>query len=354
MSTTRYVEQNALPALLEALRTAFGQEQRILVPVLQPAVKESVVFKPWQLGMAFTLKKATVPPKEAVLPPCETLVQYKRTKNPENPAELTLEVTEETHCQPTIVFGCRPCDARGFSILDRPYLQGPFADPYYQRRRESLTVITQTCNSTGNTCFCHWTGSGPTHPEGSDVLMTAVENGYWLEAVSPRGEKLLAALSLADGAPHADAAQKVRENVNATLEPAPDLSKTQARLAARFTDADFWRDQTARCLSCGGCTYFCPTCYCFNITDEGDGYGENPGRRLRTWDSCMASHFTREASGHNSRPNTQDRMRNRISHKFSTYPETWGTFSCNGCGRCISNCPVCLDIRAIVLAATSD
>ena len=125
----------------------------------------------------------------------------------------------------------------------------------------------------------------------------------------------------------------------------------QAKVAARFTDVDFWEKETDRCLSCGACTYFCPTCYCFNITDEGEATSEKGGRRLRTWDNCMSPLFTREASGHNTRMEKALRMRNRVSHKFSTYPENWGTFSCNGCGRCISNCPVSLDIRQIVLDA---
>ena len=92
----------------------------------------------------------------------------------------------------------------------------------------------------------------------------------------------------------------------------------------------------------------------FNITDEGEGLSEKGGRRLRSWDNCMSSLFTREASGHNPRMLKAFRMRNRVSHKYSTYPENWGAFSCSGCGRCISNCPVCVDIRAIVLAAIED
>ena len=78
---------------------------------------------------------------------------------------------------------------------------------------------------------------------------------------------------------------------------------------------------------------------------------EKGGRRLRSWDNCMSSLFTREASGHNPRTLKAFRMRNRVSHKYSTYPENWGSFSCSGCGRCIGNCPVHLDIRAIVLDA---
>ncbi len=354
MSNTRFLTADALPKVVGALAAG----RRVLIPVRQPAVKQSVIFAPYKDGMPVELAKATIAPKEAVLPKCETLVSYRKIKDAENPAATALELHDTPQAEPTVVFGCRPCDARGFAVLDRPYLQGPFADPYYKARRDLLTVVTQTCPSTSTTCFCHWVGCGPDSAEGSDVLLTAVDGGYVLEAVTAKGEALLAELDgkapVTDGTDKLAAAQAARAAVRASLPAAPDLSQAQARIAARFADGDFWEAQTAQCLSCGACTYMCPTCYCFNITDEGDGV-DKTGRRIRTWDNCMSPLFTREASGHNARMTKGQRMRNRVSHKFSTYPENWnGAFSCNGCGRCINNCPVHLDIRAIVLAAIND
>lgn len=343
--SSAYLTQQALPDTLAKL----AGEQRVLAPQRQG---KAVVFAPWHGGAAFTLERATVPPKEAVLPHCETLLRFKRAKDPEDLGKMTLVLDDTPEAQPTVVFGARPCDARGFTVLDRPYTQGPFADPYYAARRKGLTVITRTCPDFCNTCFCTWVGSGPADPDGSDILMTDVDDGYVLEAVTPAGDALLGKLGLPDGAGKLDAAKAKRQAVADAMPKAPDLAPAQARIAERFGDVDFWQKQTAPCLSCGGCTYFCPTCYCFNITDEGDGLGEKEGRRLRTWDSCMSSHFTREASGHNPRMTKALRMRNRVSHKFSNYPTVWnGVMSCNGCGRCISQCPVHLDIRAIVLAA---
>ena len=101
-----------------------------------------------------------------------------------------------------------------------------------------------------------------------------------------------------------DEAKAAREKAAASQQPAPDLSKAARRLEQRFTDVDFWAEQTAKCLSCGACTYMCPTCQCFNISDEGDPL---EGRRLRSWDNCMSPLFTREASGHN--PRTAKAMR---------------------------------------------
>ena len=324
----------------------------MLAPVEKPADKKSVVFEEWTLDKPFTLEKATVPAKEAVLPQCETLLTYRRVKNPEDPSCVSLTLDDTPQALPTVVFACRPCDARGYVTLDRPYLQGPLIDPYYRARREQLTVLTLTCPRGCSTCFCHWVGGGPSSPEGSDVLMTEVEGGIVLQGLTPKGDALLEGSGLEEGSARFSDAEAARKAAWATLNKAPDLKNAPARVAARFTDVDFWEKETDRCLSCGACTYFCPTCYCFNITDEGDGY-QKPGRRLRTWDNCMSPLFTREASGHNPRTAKALRMRNRVSHKFATYPENWGAFSCNGCGRCISNCPVCLDIRAIVLDAVN-
>lgn len=348
MSVIRFVAIDGVSDLLRFL----SQEARVLVPVEKAATKTSVVFEEWSEGKPFTLDKATVPAKEAVLPQCEVLMTYTRVKDAEDPSKVSLQLDDTPTAEPTIVFACRPCDARGYATLDRPYLKGPFVDPYYKARREKLTVITLTCPRGCNTCFCHWVGGGPTSPEGSDVLMTQIADGYVLQAMTPKGEALLQASSLADGADRFSEAEAARKEAWASLDKAPNLKEAPAKVAARFTDVEFWEKETDRCLSCGACTYFCPTCYCFNITDEGEGY-QTPGRRLRTWDTCMSSLFTREASGHNPRTAKALRMRNRVSHKFATYPENWGSFSCNGCGRCISNCPVHLDIRAIVLDAVN-
>ena len=351
MSTFRFISSDGLPAFLAFLAT---DNCRVLVPTEKEAVKKSIVFEPWQEGKEFTLDKATVPPKGVVLPECETLLRYIKTKDPQDLEKVSLTLDDTPKASPTVVFACRPCDARGYEALDRPYLQGPYIDPYYKARREQLTVITLTCPSGCNTCFCHWTGGGPSSPKGSDILMTEIQDGYVLQAITPKGAELLAASPLEDGAALFPKAEEARKAAWASLQPAPDLKSAPQKVAARFTDVKFWEDQTSACLSCGACTYFCPTCYCFTITDEGEGLSKEGGRRLRSWDTCMSPLFTREASGHNPRTSKSLRMRNRVSHKFSTYPENWGTFSCNGCGRCISNCPVCLDIRSIVLAAMAD
>ncbi len=352
MSSLRFITMEALPTFLGELANNGDAPNRVLVPTKQG---KAVVFAPYNQGMEICFDKATVSPKDVALPRCETLVSYTYTKDTEDGGKMNLTLDDTPRAEPTVIFGCRPCDARGFGIIDRPYLQGPHADPYYRARRENMLIITRACTETCSTCFCHWVGSGPIDKRGSDIIMTQVAEGLIFEGVSEKGIATLEKSSLQAAA--ADAPEKVKAAhaaAAASLEKAPNIKAAKENLAALFEDMDFWQKQTAHCLSCGACTYMCPTCYCFNITDEGDGICGGPGKRLRTWDTCMASHFTREASGHNPRTARAVRMRNRISHKFSYYPNVWeDNYSCSGCGRCIAQCPVHLDIRAIVLAAVN-
>ncbi len=306
------------------------------------------------------LDRATVAPKALVLPQAETLLTYHKGKpEGENPASLTLATPLENAkpAKPCILFGARPCDVKGFVVLDRPYMQGPYKDPYYCKHRQNLACITQACPEAFSTCFCNWTYGSPSSEEGSDILFTAIntgaDNGFVLTAITEKGLELLS-----QGAfPQATEAQieactQAHTKAAESLPSPSTLARVPEAVASRFADTAFWEAQTVKCLSCGACTYLCPTCQCFSITDEGTS---QDGKRLRSWDSCMSSLFTREASGHNPRPDKAARMRNRISHKFSYYPDTYPqaepAYSCVGCGRCVRSCPVNLDIREVVAQA---
>lgn len=355
MSSLRFATPEALLGWLKKL----AAEYRVLAPRREGP---SVLFRPYTAAdldgvsdPAVLLARATASPKEAMLPHSETLVRFSATKDEEHPARLNASLTAPCRAEPTVVFGLRPCDARGFAVLDRPYLRGTFRDPYYAARREATLIITQACPTSLSTCFCHWVGSHPADPEGSDVLLTALSaeqgGGYVLAGVSDKGQALLEAAGFAAGDDKQAAVEAAHQTAADSLCPPSDLEDIPARVAARFTDSDFWIKETAKCLSCGACTYLCPTCQCFTITDEGSPL---EGRRLRSWDSCMSPQFTLETSGHNPRAEKFKRMRNRISHKFSYYPSAHeGAYSCVGCGRCVASCPVSLDIRRVVAAAVN-
>ena len=342
----------ATPKELTGWLAKIASGYRVLAPRQEGP---SVVYRPQSAeelasaDIAALLRRATASPKQAMLPQCETLVTFKSVKDAEDASKLTTTLENPCVAEPTVLFGCRPCDARGFVVLDRPYLEGPFKDPYYGARREATVIVTQACPSAFSSCFCNWVGSNPSDKEGSDILFTAVEGGFVLEVVTEKGQTLVADAGFADAADKAGDVQAAHEAAASSLPSPSTLTHVVEKVASRFTDKAFWEKETVKCLSCGACTYLCPTCQCFTITDEGS---QLDGRRLRSWDSCMTPLFTLETSGHNPRPSKADRMRNRVSHKFSFYPERYdGFFSCVGCGRCVVSCPVSLDIRHMVKAA---
>ena len=345
MGTRKYISEASLPEWLMEL----GRERRVIVPRREGYVVVPKVYE----GGPVLFERATTAPKAAVLPPCEELLRYTKVKNPAghaDPGISSIEIDDSVTVDAGLLFGFRPCDARGFVAIDRTCLdQGTVKDPYYQARREVLAIATLTCAHPASTCFCHWLNSGPDDPEGSDLMLTAIEGGYAVEAVTEQGEVFLKSPRLEDGAGRAEIVQTAREAARKRLGPKQSLEGAAAGLKAAFSDMDFWIAMSDRCIACGACTYMCPTCSCFNITDEEAGLS---GTRLRTWDSCMAAYFAREASGHNPRPSKAQRWRNRAGHKFAYHPALFvGTPACTGCGRCIMGCPSSVDIRAILLEA---
>jgi ferredoxin len=344
MAAVKYIPREKLPEWLKAL----AAQSRVLVPVEEGG---SVVFREYDPARAPVFgSDATAPPKGAVFPACQELFSYAYGKQGEDNAP-TLKLDPKTEAAPTVVFGAKPCGARGFLIFDRVYMGKKFPDPYYIAAREATVFVTMACATVENTCFCHWVGSGPADAAGSDVLLTPVEGGYTVEAVSEKGAKFLDNPALTDGAAKAAEAEAVKKASRDALGEAPDIATSPAALLSLFDDMEFWRDQSDKCVSCGACTYLCPTCYCFSITDEGTG---TAGRRMRSWDACMHFQFTLEASGHNPRPTKAHRLKNRVGHKFSYYPTLHdGLIACCGCGRCVKSCPVSVDIREIVQNAVA-
>ena len=127
-----------------------------------------------------------------------------------------------------------------------------------------------------------------------------------------------------------------------------DQPALTAKLPSLF-DGPLWADQSLRCVGCGACAFVCPTCVCFDIQEEAD---TRQGRRLRTWDSCGYHMFTLHASGHNPRETQGARWRQRIYHKFSYYPERYGTLGCVGCGKCTRACPVDMNLQEHLVEAS--
>jgi sulfhydrogenase subunit beta (sulfur reductase) len=297
-------------------------------------------------------RPANSPPKSIIYPQSETLFSYAFKKNPDEPQKMTVDLEDKIDAPDTVIFGGRPCDAKGFTIYDRVFIDTDTPDPYYKERREKTMIVTMTCDSPSAGCFCTSVGGGPAEKEGSDVLVTELEKGYFIKPLTEKGKAVLNQPGVEDGASYEQEALARQEATKRDVKHPFETDGNPKINESLFNADEFWEEVISKCVSCGACTYLCPTCYCFNITDE---QAVDKGERVRSWDACMFPHFTLEASGHNPRPRKQNRFRNRVGHKFAWYPEKYnGVIACCGCGRCIRYCPVSVDISEIVssLSAT--
>jgi sulfhydrogenase subunit beta (sulfur reductase) len=234
----------------------------------------------------------------------------------------------------------RPCETRALTILDRVFL-GETRDESYNTARQNTTVVGLHCLQPDRQCFCTSLGGGPFETEGMDLSLIPVESKRFLAtAVGDKGETLLASLSGKEaGLAERNNLETLRSRAEAAIRRRIQVPERQA-MAEHFS-SEYWREVSRGCITCGICSYLCPTCHCFDIVDE--GY-----LRLRCWDTCSSDTFTRMAVGEDHRKQKHSRYRQRIYHKFSYFQKNFDTHSCVGCGRCTRHCPVKIDIVEVV------
>jgi ferredoxin len=254
--------------------------------------------------------------------------------------------SETNQAAQSVLFGVRPCDAHSFVLLDKLFDQEKYKDGYYIEKRKSTTVISLACvKPPYATCFCTSVDGEPVSAEGADILLTDIGGDYLAEFITEKGEKLAKYF----GETKADAAADTKKSEIATKAKESIASKIPAHEIKPILDVNFdnpfWNTIHGKCLACGTCTYMCPTCHCFDISDEVKGAD---GVRIRSWDSCMFPLFTKETSGHNPRSSQKERWRQRAMHKFKYYVDMFNAIACVGCGRCVMSCPVNIDIRKVV------
>lgn len=261
-------------------------------------------------------------------------------------------VTDAAEQPPLFAFiGVRACELVAIRIQDKVFHQPQATDPTYAGRRGGAFIVAVNCGQAGNTCFCVSMDSGPEVGPGYDIAVTELLDGtrhdFLMEAGTPRGAEVLAELPHrpADSAAVSAAAAAV-ERTRGMMVRAMDPD--HVRLLKDNMRSPRWEAVARRCLTCGNCTMVCPTCFCTTVEDTSDLTG-TVAERWRSWDSCFTLDFS-YIHGGSVRTGAPSRYRQWITHKLASWHDQFGTSGCVGCGRCITWCPVGIDITEEVAA----
>lgn len=276
--------------------------------------------------------------KSFLHPPELTLMRVKKENG-----RLTFraQIPEEALC----LFDIRACDLSALKVLDMVFLyKNPHPDPYYASLRKNLFVIAVNCSYATSTCFCTTMGTGPEVKEGYDLLITELSEGFLIEVGSEKGRDMLEKVKdkkETEGR-HFEEKRNILEKTESMMKRPFKTESLTERLYERM-DAKYWEHIERRCLACTSCTQSCPTCFCFDILERND-LELKESQRVRVWDSCFSPSF---ATVHrfNLRQSIHSRYRQWLMHKFAYWVDQFDGFGCVGCGRCITWCPVGIDIR---------
>jgi len=281
---------------------------------------------------------------------------WKRYLNPPNTVVWSGTIspdgfmTEPPAPQPKYAFfGVRPCELAAIGVLDNVFGSSNGTAPIggYAEVREQAFIVAVNCTEPGGTCFCASMGTGPSASSGYDIAITEIAHDgnmrYLVESGSDAGAEVLADLEpmeTASGNEIETAAELIAtaaDSMGRTLETTDlqDLLQGNAKNPR-------WESIAERCLACGNCTMVCPTCFCNTMEDNLSLDGQH-ATRSRAWDSCFTLGFS-YMHGLPMRESVAARYRQWMTHKLSTWIDQFGDFGCVGCGRCITWCPVGIDI----------
>ena len=284
--------------------------------------------------------------KRFLFPPEETVFRAHRDGN-------AVTVRPPRHeAQATAFFGVRACDLAAMSIQDRVFLGGSFEDAGYAARRAEVFVVVAHCGRSSGTCFCASMGTGPRARSGFDLaLAELLDDGghrFVVEVGTERGAAVVADVP-SRPATEADIEHVERLCASAAATQGRSLGAANVReLLLGNIEHPRWADVAKRCLTCGNCTLVCPTCFCSTVGDTTDITGSE-AVRTRRWDSCFTLRHS-YIKGGPVRSSAASRYRQWMTHKLATWHDQYGTSGCVGCGRCITWCPVGIDITEEVAA----
>jgi sulfhydrogenase subunit beta (sulfur reductase) len=332
----KLIHKNDLPLLIGILR----KEHRVFAPFAGKGrdsyfaeIDDATIGQ-----VAIHVANPYYPPKRFVLPHMQKLLTIA--------TKPRLSFEPDDAAEKVAIFGIRSCDVEGIFHLDRFYLGNAFRDNYYEKLRNNLFIVNMVCSDAERDvdvdCFCVCADAGPAAKSHFDLQLMDLHDSsgdFLALAGSAAGEALFSQPFFRNANPsHVARRRVILSDVRKRLRRATSWYSAATKFITRGLIKDTtWKKIGDRCLECGGCSYVCPTCTCFTVTDRptGDGTYE----RVRAWDACALSGFTRMAGGHNPRKAVHDRRNRRFFRKLSHFfIQREFTMACVGCGRCVRVC----------------
>ena len=358
MPTTAFLARSELDRLFDALRadgrTLIGPTIRDGAVVYDEIASASALPLGWRAENAPGTYRLTHDPEARAFDYGVPVTSWKRfTHPPRVPLTRTSDdgrvEAVEPETQPMAFIGVRACELAALDIQERVLRAGPAGDADHAARRDAALVVAVECAVATSTCFCTSMGTGPEVTGGADIVLAELKDGYTVRALSQAGRRVLERIDVPQASDEqiAIAGAQVAGVRAAIGDPVPTVGLAE-RLRA-VPEHPRWDAIAERCLACTNCTLVCPTCFCTSVSVASDLDGI-VGETERTWDSCFTLGFGRIAGDNNFRPRVADRYRQWLTHKFSTWWDQFGSSGCVGCGRCITWCPVGIDIREELLA----
>lgn len=356
----QFFAKHELQTLIDALRQ---RGYRVLGPVIdQAAIVYDELRSIEQLPRGWTDEQApglyrmhkrgddawfgfTVGPhswKRELFPPRSDLLTVTPTETGWSFVPADIEAT------PRALIGVRACELAAIAIQDRVFLQGPYVDPIYQARRQQLFLVAVNCTQASSSCFCASMDSGPRCHSGFDLALSELPDGFVVQVGTIAGEDLLTACATRPATPEESAAAGAARQQAIDQQTRSMPTDNLPQRLFQVLDHPRWKETGDRCLSCTNCTLVCPTCFCSSVQDVRD---LNTGTvvRERTWDSCFNPDFS-YLGGELVRPDTASRYRQWLTHKLAGWHDQFQASGCVGCGRCITWCPVGIELTEEVAA----